>query len=221
VPFAQTAVRGKPPLSDHTQVIPRVPASASVPTAQAPSAAPAALTNGTALAAPYPLTSARFPTGPAPGGPDQNQISALVRTPFDGTAATTTNPGTSADVHPATAQDDELATAAAAPRHHRLVWVALVVFWALSLGAGLITLTSLGARASCSGSDKSLDCGNAGSAIAVVLTLCVIVLVGFVTVHAVEVRDRAKSWGRDLGLGVLVLVVVSFAAWRLILTING
>ena len=104
---------------------------------------------------------------------------------------------------------------------HRWIWLGLVVFWLLALGAGLVALTSLGARASCVGTDKSLDCTNTGSGIAIALTACVIVLVGIVSVHALEMRARPKRWLLDVGVGLVVLLAISLAAWRLIGTISG
>ena len=70
------------------------------------------------------------------------------------------------------------------------MWAGLAVFWLLALGAGVITLASLGApHFLCTGSASTgLACKRAGTAIAAVLTVALIVAVGSVSVLAIETR---------------------------------
>jgi hypothetical protein len=106
--------------------------------------------------------------------------------------------------------------------HQRMMWPALVVFWLLALGAGIITLASLGApHYLCTGAAKGLACHRVGTVIAAVLTVIVIGVVGVVSVFAIEARRRGLVWLRYLGIGVLVLAVVAGGGYLLIRTIGG
>lgn len=108
-------------------------------------------------------------------------------------------------------------------RRHGWVWAALAVFWLLALGAGLITLASLGApRFLCTGSAaKGLACQSTGTVIAAVLTVVLIVLVGSVSVLVIEARAQRATALRGFGVGVVVLVVVATCGYLLIRTIGG
>ena len=106
--------------------------------------------------------------------------------------------------------------------HQRWMWPALVVFWLLALGVGVISLASLGApHYLCTGAAKGLACHRAGTAIAGVLTVLVIAAVGVVSVLAIEARRRGLAWLRHLGIGILVLAVVGAGGYLLIRTIGG
>ena len=103
------------------------------------------------------------------------------------------------------------------------MWAGLAVFWLLALGAGLITLASLGApHFLCTGTaSKGLACEHTGTAIAAVLTVALIVAVGMVSVLTIEQRAKGRAAWRWLGVGVVVLVVVASCGYLLIRTIGG
>jgi hypothetical protein len=117
------------------------------------------------------------------------------------------------------------ADAGAAVGHRRSgwVWAGLAAFWLLALGAGLVTLASLGApHYLCTGAASTgLACENAGTAIAAVLTVVLIVAVGTVSVLAIEARAEARTAWRRLGIGVVALIVVASCGYLLIRTIGG
>ncbi len=119
--------------------------------------------------------------------------------------------------------NDEDNVAEARHRRSGWVWAGLAVFWLLALGAGLVTLASLGApHFLCTGSSaKGLACHTAGTVIAAILTVALIVAVGTVSVLAIETRATGRAAWRWLGTGVVVLVVVASCGYLLIRTIGG
>jgi hypothetical protein len=108
-------------------------------------------------------------------------------------------------------------------RRHGRVWAGLAVFWLLALGAGLVTLASLGApHYLCTGTASTgLACGRTGTVIAAILTVVLIVAVGWVSALAIEQRAQGRTPWRWLGIGVIVLVVVASCGYLLIRTIGG
>jgi hypothetical protein len=127
------------------------------------------------------------------------------------------------DADPEDAHTDDVPADRSRHRRHGWIWAGLAVFWLLALGAGLITLASLGApHFLCTGTAaKGLACEGTGTAIAAVLTIALIVAVGSVSVLVIEQRAQGRTAWRWLGIGVVVLVVVASCGYLLIRTIGG
>ena len=210
--------------ADQTQVIPRVLVAA-------PSTWPPAVATST------PEATAPASSPPArPYGPISSDETAVFARPvLDGvnghgtsTAEPTIESAPEEPVpdQPAPEEADEPGytryTHDSPTNHQRLMWPALVVFWLLALGAGIVCLASLGApHYLCTGAAKGLACHRTGTVIAAILTVLVIAVVGVVSVFAIEARRRGLAWLRHLGIGVVILALVAGGGYLLIRTIGG